>query len=67
MLLDENVKYKILRHSIICFFAREDRISSYGLDVSDFPKIMNFCKDLYYEHCKNREDVQNAFSNDPPI
>lgn len=59
-LKDENILYYLLRRSIISFFANEERLSREGLDVADFRIVSNFARDLYYEHCKNREDVQKC-------
>lgn len=57
-LSDENVLYYFVRLSIISFFANEQRLEKHNIEVSDFRKVMNFARDLYFEHCKKREEAQ---------
>lgn len=56
--LSENDMYAVLRFALIAQFADEKFMDRYDLSISDYQGIYDFLKKLYFEHCRNREDIQ---------
>lgn len=56
-ILDDNQNFDLTRHALISYFAK-DMAFKCGYEIEHFEPCMKFIKNLYYEHCKNREDAQ---------
>lgn len=48
----KNQKYALIRRCVVAAFARESFLEQHYLDYEDFPLVMAFVRDMYYEYCK---------------